>query len=283
MKKLIATVFTLYVLSLSGYSYQVTTITPLPPQDNYGYNSYPKVSQVENILFKQSFDNEDIYYRLNRIEQKMFKKTNTNLSLAERLDYVISRIDPAQMYNIPLDGLAKAEYKIFNRQYPNDDLETRIIRLEKEMLGAMQSGNLDERYEVVASAAKHYNAFPYTDQQPFGQQPYTYGNTMANGTSNAVPSSTGGVKGVFQNILGAMIGGTLTGYTPPMYNNPQNYNSSYYQNSNYPNSYYPSNNWSQNLIPQNSAGFNNYMQSNRGYYNSNRDYGSGSGVHVLYD
>lgn len=277
MKRNLILFTAILLLGAPALSYQVTTITPMQPND-YGYNtnSYPKITQVENILFNMSYANEDIYDRLNRIETKMFNHLNSDLSLAERVDNIIGQIDPSQLYNIPIEKLAQIENKLFGRTYPNDDTETRIIRMEKEMLGAMQGGDLDERYQTVADAAKHYNAFPYQEQQPYqGQQ--AYNPVIAQPT-------LGGLKGVFRNILGAMVGGTLTGYTPPMYNgNPYAYSNPYYQNTAYPNAYSTGNNWMNNMFPQNNTGFNNYYQSNTGYYNKDTNYGTSSGAHVLYD
>lgn len=279
MKRIFITFAALLTLNIPTLAYQVTTITPIPQSNAGYYNSYPKITQIENMMFNRGFENEDIYSRLNKIEQKMFNTTNPNASLSERVDNILGKIDPGALYNIPIDKLSQIENKLFARTYSNDDTETRIIRLEKEMLGAMQGGDLEERFQTVAEAAKHYNAFPYQEQQPYyGQQ--TYSPNMA------TAANTGGVKGIFKNILGAMVGGTLTGYTPPIYNNSYAYNNNnpYYQNSVYPNSYSAGNNWGQNYLPQsNSSAFNSYNQSNRGYYNKDTNYGTGTGVHVLYD
>lgn len=276
-KLLTAITVTLLCTSMSAYAYKVTTISPLLPTNGFGNNyqdyqndSYPKITQIEGILFNKSFANEDIYNRLNRIETKMFRQTNANMDLAQRVDIIAQSINPSEMYNIPLDNLAKIEYKLFNRSYINDDVETRVIRLEKEMLGAMQQGELDERYQVVASAAKHYNAFPpdnYNGDQTYQriQQPYIASNT------------TGG-KGILHNVLSALAGGAMTGFTPPLTDPYGNYCSSPYMSTPY-----NQNNWMQNLFPEGGAGFVDYNRTNRGYSNNTRNLGSRSSVHVLYD
>lgn len=256
-----------------------TTIAPLQPPlgygGNYQYDSYPKITQIEGIIFNRTYSNEDIYSRLDRIESRIFRRTNPNASLSERVDFISQNINPESMTNIPLDNLAKIEYKLFSRSYVNDDPETRVIRLEKEMLGAMQQGELEERYEVVASAAKHYNAFPtegygttnpyrHQYQQPY-QQPYIASNNV------------GGTKGILKNVMSALTGGALTGFTPPM---TDQYG---YCNSPYMNQSYPQNSWLQNIMPNNNSGYNNYMHGNNGYYNDTRNYCTGSGAHVIYD
>lgn len=268
--------------SITTYAYQVTTITPLQPPigngnsypnyQNYQNDSYPKITQIEGVIFNRTFVNDDIYNRLNRIETKMFKRTNPNMDLAQRVDIITQSINPASMSNIPLDSLAKIEYKLFNRSYVNDDVETRVIRLEKEMLGAMQQGELEERYAVIASAAKHYNAFPVDNyngnnqQYQKFQQPYIASN------------NTGGGGGILHNVLSSLIGGTLTGFTPPITDSYGGYCSSPYMNNPY-----TQNNWSQNLFPGSSAGFNSALQTNTGYSNYSKNYGTGSGAHVIYD
>ena len=249
----------------------VTTITPIPNMGygtNYGFDNYPKVSQMEQIVFGMTFQQEDIYNRLSRLESRIFNRTNQNLDLAQRMDIITSQVAPTSMYNISPNELASIEAKLFNRTYVNDDPETRVIRIEKEMLGAIQPGDLNERYEVIAKAAKHYNAFPANTYVTQGlQQPYI------------AAANTGGGKGLLKNILSTLVGGALTGFTPPI-TDPYGYCSSPYINAPYGTN---TTGWSQGLFPGSGSGFNDYMQSNNGYYNYNKNYGTGSGVNVLYD
>lgn len=297
MKKILFISLLLISVNYSIYASAktITTITPLQPPAAYGnypncsYDSYPKVGQLEQTIFNTTFANEDIYSRLNRIETKIFRRTNSNIDLSQRVDVITQAIEPSAMYNIPLDNLARIEYKLFNRSYVNDDVETRIIRLEKEMLGAMQQGELDERYQVIAEASKHYNAFPpdnYIGNQPF--QSFSSNSRPYQSYQNQYLASNnfGAQKGIFRNLISALTGGvlgggTLTGFTPPITDPYGSYCSAPYMN-NMNNSYAP-NNWMQNLFPGSSSGFNDAMQTNTGYSNFTKNTGSGSGVHVLYD
>lgn len=287
MKKIlfISVALILMNFNFSAYSRTVTTITPLrPPLSNgadyqsYLNDSYPKITQVEKAIFNKTFVNEDIYNRLDRIENKMFNQTNPNMDLAQRVDLITQNINPSVMCNIPLDNLSRIEIKLFNRSYVNDDPETRVIRLEKEMLGAMQQGELEERYEVVANAAKHYNAFPvdiYNNgnkalqskgYQQYPQQPYI------------ASSNVGGGTGIIHNVLSALTGGALTGFTPSLTDPYGSYCSSPYMTNN------PyQNNFGQSQFPGSGAGFSNAMKTNTGYSLYNKNYGTGSGVHVIYD
>lgn len=252
-----------------------TTITPLPIGNPFAqdYESYPRVSQIESTLFGRNFENENIYYRLERIERKIFRRTNSNLNLSQRLENILAAVTPTQNINIPINELARIENKLFARTYPQDDIETRVIRLEKEMLGAMQNGDLEERYQVIASAAKHYNAFPYQTNNYQDNAYQAYQQDAYNSAGNST-----GTKGFFKNILGIVAGGALTGFTPPLYNYPNgNYN-----NYGYP-STYSGNAYNSGFWPQTSNGFSDCYSGNNGYRNTYRSYGTGSGVNILYD
>ncbi len=289
MKKLI--LFAIMLVVAGNYAEaktrQYTTVTPIGPQ-YYGnsigqnqYDSYPRVTQVENFLFKRNFQTEDIYNRLDRVEQRLFNRTNSTLSLAERVDAINQTINPGNTANIPLGNLSNIENKLFNRVYTGDDPETRIIRLEKEMLGAMQQGELPERYEVINQAAKHYNAFPYENNSSGAynnayMRQTSIPNMVANQLYQQYSPATAKTSKI-KNILGTMLGGTMTGYTPPIYNSSYYNPTSVYQGIN------PNNYWAQNQYPQGGYGFSDYMKTNRGYYNTAKDYGSGTGVKILYD
>ena len=72
------------------------------------------------------------------MENKLFRRNFNNMPLASRVDNILANIDPGIIYNISSRELAKLESKVLGRTYMNDDTESRITRLEKEMLGAMQ-------------------------------------------------------------------------------------------------------------------------------------------------
>ena len=76
------------------------------------------------------------------------------------MDNITKNMDSGVMYNISNNDLVKLERKVLGRTYEFDDTESRITRMEKEMLGAMQSGNLKSRLETIKTASKHYNSYP---------------------------------------------------------------------------------------------------------------------------
>lgn len=90
----------------------------------------------------------------------MFRRKSQEMPLASRMDNILANVDEGMMYGISSRDIAKLESRVFGRTFPQDDSETRITRLEKEMLGAMQGGNLRQRFQTVKTAAKHYNTYP---------------------------------------------------------------------------------------------------------------------------
>lgn len=216
-------------VSLPANAYKVKTFKPLSiaplaaPYSEPGINeNYPKITQIEFNLFKKTYEKENIYNRLSRIEKRIFRRNFDSMPLATRVDNILANIDPGVMYNISTRELARLETKVLGRTYPNDDTDSRITRLEKEMLGAMQGGNLSERFDTVKTAAKHYNSFPEIVQS---QNVYPqYNNISPYYTPKSSWSGSRvnrGVSGMLQNLLGVIFGnfgsGSLTGFTPPIY------------------------------------------------------------------
>ena len=222
-------------------------------------NSYPRITQVELALFNYAFENENIYSRLNRIEKRLFKKTFDSYSLSNRVDNILSNVDKGIIFGISNKELAKLETKVLGRTYPNDDTESRITRMEKEMLGAMQNGSLNERLDTIKQAAKHYNSFPEIVQSQF-VNPQLYSGY----NSPRYSSNKRGVLGFLQNVadgllgsLGTMSSGYFTGFTPPLYDvyNPYSFGPGYGQQD--------------------------FTQSRNGWSFYNRNTGSGSNVRIL--
>lgn len=264
---------------------QIPTIIEQEQKENIQNNfsqpteNYPRITILEENIFKRTYENESIYNRLTRLEQKLFRQNFAGLPLASRVDNLFSNIDTGLMYGIKNNELARLETKVLGRQYPNDDTESRITRLEKEMLGAMQCGNLKERFETVKSASKHYNSFPEIVQSqsiPFGicgqgyngyNPTYHHNNGWNSNWSNNSYSGfntnpSRGITNILRNMAsrvvnGAMGGGMITGLTPPIYDpyNPYAMTSG--------------------------IGEQDYYWGNRGGYLRNKNTGGGSTVRIL--
>ncbi|MBO5948507.1 hypothetical protein J6Q66_06710 [bacterium] len=179
---------------------------------------YPKITQAEEQIFGKNFINEDITNRLNRLEKKLFGKNLDYLSLSERTDNISRNVGFNQYASISPNELAEMEQRIFMKIYPNDDAQMRITRLEKEVFGAMQAGDLDERYETLKSATQYYNAFPpnLANQIPYYSNPY---HESFQPTKVTLPS-------ILKTIGSFFCPPALTGYSPNIiYPNNTPYNS----------------------------------------------------------
>ena len=109
-------------------------------------------------------------------------------------------------YNFSNKDLTTLEKQIFGRSFSRENPETRIKRLETNLLGAVQSGNLNNRFQTLLTTAHHYNE-----------------NTALNTFSTQQNSGFGNsIRKVFNTITNS---GYMTGYTPPI--SPYGYNYPY--------------------------------------------------------
>ena len=269
MRSIIILAVFLLIAGNEAFAYKVTTFQPLQPVSRLPvpattanqlsrrttHENYPKISQVEGILFHRTYEREDIYNRLNRIEQKMFRRKFSGMPLASRMDNILANVDEGMMYGISSRDIAKLESRVFGRTFPQDDAETRITRLEKEMLGAMQGGNLRQRFQTVKTAAKHYNTYPEIAARNSAFSPNYYNSPRMQRQS---------FLGKFLDYVAGGFGmGTMTGFTPSMYD-PYSQFGGYSQYN-----------------PGNGAGMQDYYMGNTGGYYNNKNIGSGAGVRIL--
>ncbi len=257
------------------YSYTFSVYEP-PEIVNGEYTSYPKITKLESIILKRTYENEDIENRLRRLEEKTCSRVYSGSDLAWRVDNITNKIDQSELYNIPSKDLAAIEKRIFGKSYKKDNLESRLSRLEYQMLGAMQSGNPDERFQTILNALNHYTNFSRDLNNPL----------TAISANSIMPS--GGIKNTFRNIFNTIAGsGSITGYTPPIspygFNTPYGFNPSYgtygprgfFNNHNCPHLHSPN-------IGFNTPSYNYQIpQLSTQYYNFNNNYDSGLGIHIL--
>lgn len=213
--------------------------------------NYSAIKRIEHSLFGRSFEGQDISLRLSRIEKTLFTTTYPNSSNAQRIDNIISNFNQINKYpNISKNVLSKMEAKVFNQNFQQNSPELRIERLEQRIFGAVQSGDINSRYDALIAASKNYNTNPVNNY---------YSNPLA----------TGGWKGILGSLGNAMLGGNMTGFTPPI--NP------YYNNYGYNDPY---------SNPGQGYGIYRGNRTNNGIggysYNDNfTNYGSGTGVTIL--
>lgn len=242
--------------SIQNYSSNISSLAdpfanPAPTQNI----NYSDVNRIEQSLFGHTFANQNISMRLSRIEKTLFTTTYPNSSNIQRIDNIISNFNQMNKYpNISKNELSKMESRILGQSFSQSNAETRIERLEQQIFGAVQSGDLNSRYETLKLAAKTYNK-----------------NTIYS-PDNIAQATRGGWKGMIGDLGNSFLGGTMTGFTPPI--NPYNgtYNNGYNRYNNY-NSY---------ANPY-TSGYGMYKgyRTNHGYYDGFKDYSSGTGVTIL--
>jgi len=245
-------------------------VTELPDQFAWKSSSNPDVNylrlnQVETSLYGKTYNNQDIAKRVSRLEQSLFSRTYPSLALLQRVDNIISNYNQVSKYpNISINTLSKMETKILSRTYLQNDTESRIERLEQKLFGAIQSGDVNSRYEALKTASNNLS--------PNNISPNVVANGMPNGMNNGMTNRAcnRGWGGFANNLGNSIWGGSMTGFTPPI-------NSGYGQvcgDDNY-------DNYSTFADSGNGYGMYQGNRSNYGYSDSFKSYGSGAGVTIL--
>lgn len=222
--------------------------------------TYPKISEIETSLYGNTYANQDVLLRLARIEKSIFSTTYPRLTLAQRVDNIVMNYNQINQYpNISTTGLSQIESKVFGRNYSQNNPQIRIEQLEQKLLGAVQDGDLTQRYETINVAASSYN-----------------NNQIAsNYYQNPLATNQTGWKGLLSTLGSAFLGGgMMTGFTPsmdPFYNTPTTCG---YNGNNYAN-------LGGNLAGNPGSGIYQGYRSNRGYSDQYKDYGTGSRVTIL--
>lgn len=225
--------------------------------------SYSNLGKVEQALFGKSFGNQNINNRLSRIEKALFTTTYPNSTSSQRIDNIISNFNQINKNpNISKNTLSKLESKVFNQTFVQNSAQRRIERLEEQVFGAVQSGDLEARCKTLQIAAKSFknNDANFDDD---------FSDPMAMQQSSF--STRGGGLGRF---LSNFSGGAMTGFTPSI--------GTYSPYSNFGGSGRGFSNPFPNANPYLSRhGMEQGYNSNHGYSNGSRDYGSGASVTIL--
>lgn len=125
------------------------------------YNSYPKVAQMEKHLYQMSYDSEDIYSRLARIETSLYKSVQSHKSLADRVDGIANQLHITSMPGYLLDDITFLERTNFNKIYSNDSPDNRLERLEYHLAGALQEGSYTDRVFKLKNLSNRNNINQY--------------------------------------------------------------------------------------------------------------------------
>lgn len=240
------------------------TKSPVSGQlESLSNDKFMQISELEMKVFGLSFEGEEVYTRVARLENRLFNGTQDGLDLNNRVDRLLSRGDAVALNGVSPQELAETEFKIFNRTYVNEKIENRLARLERKLLGAEQGGGADARFALIRTASQRYNPNTYTYTTPnYPQTVYTpnYYNTTL---PNVFPTGTNsGWRNVLGNVLNGFMGGTMTGYTPPIYD-PYGYG------------------YNNNGFQYGGSGFNSNVVTPYGYRNVINNMSGGASVRIL--
>lgn len=152
-------------------------------------------------------------------------------------------------------GIEKLENQILLQTYEYDSAKNRIERLEQKLFGASQEGDLTQRFETLKHVARNYKAYNpnYAYQNNYATN--NYSRPIFTGGSGAGWKST--LLGNFKNQFVGM----PTGITPAM-------DPAYMD-------------WFEVERAMAGNGEEVGVQTNRGYYYSNTNRGSRTGVTIL--
>ena len=234
--------------------------------------NYPRINQIETAIFGQIYANQDITYRLARLEKSIFSTTYPNLSFSQRVDNIVANFNKINDYpDISKIELNNIENMVFGKNYSSYGIQERIENLERKLLGAVQAGDMLSRYETIKVASKNNNRIVNP----------SYPNYYQNSNLASRPKGLKGVLGAIGTFL--LGGGTMTGFSPPLdpynsYNNYNSYNSGY--SPNYSSGY---NNPNFMNMGGNMPGSGVYRgtRTNTGWVDDYSSYGSGSRVTIL--
>ena len=144
---------------------------------------YPIVDKMETIVFNTTYKKDNIYVRLDRLEEKVFSK-KSNADLNTRVDRLASAISPGRnsnpmrqdTYNSDIaqnmDNLrngditfqmAALEQEILNSDYNNENIARRLSRLEQKLFGRtfLNDSDADRMQRIIAAYEAQKQNYSY--------------------------------------------------------------------------------------------------------------------------
>lgn len=164
-----------------------------------------QISAVEKNFYGKSFEYQDLDLRLNRLEKMIFNEIYPSKATEDRIENIM--VNYKEKFNPISDKkLQRLEKKVFRRTYDNNSDQERVSRLEEQVLGAIQQGDLSSRVDNLDRIIANRQFTPPVSS-PYGT---CYGGYIPQ------MSSYGGWRGAL-NSLGSFFGGGYpTGLTPQM-------------------------------------------------------------------
>jgi hypothetical protein len=218
-----------FAVQNTPYGVQNNAESPSSQYDDSA-TDYPKVTNFENRLYNRSFTGQNIYSRISRIEKTLFTKSFDSEELIDRVDRISDNLEnkndkkPAfDSYddnissNLPLGDLNNLEEKTFGHPYQNDNPVVRIKRLENELLGATQSGDMNNRIERLKVASQNQGLSDFSDRDDFSASNPNLDNFENLGGGSGFSSYGGNSStGILNSLIPALM---------PYLQNLLNYNS----------------------------------------------------------
>ncbi len=179
-------------------------------KNSYNKLNYNKVTQAEKSILGQTYEHQHIDVRLNRLEKNIFNRTYPDMTYEQRMNNIIVNCKNNNLTSTAITNkkLCKLEKKLFNRTYDSDNIANRISRLEEQIFGTIQGGDLESRYSTLSKAISQYSV-PAAFSLEFPDDPYF-----------TLPPTTGGLRslaGSFTNFMNRQFIGMPTGFSPQIY------------------------------------------------------------------
>lgn len=144
---------------------------------------YPIVDKMEMTVFNTTYKKDNIYVRLDRLEEKVFSK-KSNADLNTRVDRLASVISPRRNSNPmrqdtynpdiaqSMDNLrngditfqmAALEQEILNSDYNNENIARRLSRLEQKLFGRtfVNDSDADRMQRIIAAYEAQKQNYSY--------------------------------------------------------------------------------------------------------------------------
>ena len=208
------------------------------PEDDSA-TDYPVVTQLEKNNFQKDYKNENIYLRLNRLENKVFGATFPQDSLFNRVeklktasnandDNFNKSVDPVENSTM-FANLNSLELAVLNQTYDNDPVSRRLSRLENKMFGSAQGGSTESRLAKLNQNIE--NTFSYNI--PRNIYPTSIGGMSEDysSTTTVAPSAKSALWSIARSILYSFLTGNSYSnyggydpYYPYSYNRSSNTN-----------------------------------------------------------
>lgn len=257
--------------------FSVSASAEIIPMSNFSrcaYNSqneYTPLDDMEQRLFSRTFGQENDYRRLNRIENRIFNRTFRDLPVNIRIQNVMDAINSNKTNDMATQYLDFAESQIFRTTYPQNDPSQRLERLEIQIFGAIQSGDILSRIENIKRSTTNVASGGYGLQYA---RPY---NNYNNYSNVPIVGTQSNKKSLFQSLAPVVIPflGNYTNTAPSSYSyGPYDQTYSSYNN------YNPHNNYMQfgGMGSNNSNSIQNGSRNDFG-----NDYGMGGSIRILED